>query len=235
VPMTASLGPKKLPSIYDLLEVDVYHFSQLAMDMTLRRQTDTQELLARELAPRDRMGAGEIPSQICHLTTPGNFGFGRWIGDGPEQVRTQYLGASPNAPTVASDGGSAATWVHADPKEPAVLMSTGKRHSEYKILNRMAELLAPDARGTFFLFTERLPCEKCEGVIRQFLERYENVRLSIAYLVEGPRDAEMNRVEQIQKLLSQGNSGHRLHRLNASELAAGPLRGLWPDLSAAKD
>lgn len=228
VPMTAMLGPRKLPSIYDFLEADFYHFAQLAVVMALREETNTLELLARELEQRDRMGAGEVPSFIHSLKTPGNFGFGRWVGDGPAQLRTQYLGASPRAPGVVSRAGDALDWLHAIPAEPAKFKSTGKRHSEYKILNRFAELLDKDAMGTFFLFTERLPCEKCERVIAQFLDRYRKVRLSIAYLVEGAYDAENDRVKQLQALLAGSTNGHRLYRLNATQLAAGPLRGKWP-------
>ncbi|HHE3577036.1 deaminase domain-containing protein [Pasteurella multocida] len=53
--------------------------------------------------------------------------------------------------------------------------------SEYKILSNLAEQLGdnPLAKGNVTIFTERRACVSCLGVIKQFEQRYPNVKLNI--------------------------------------------------------
>ncbi|VVD59327.1 hypothetical protein PAN31108_00023 [Pandoraea anhela] len=211
--LSAQVGQRKIPSIFDSLQTDRFHIGQLTTWKRGRALTKTLKSLSAELALRDAMGSGEVPSDIDRLETPGNFAFGLWIGDGAPRKR-RYFGASPRALKLISN------WATAPKDErEAQFKSKGTRHSEYVILNKVARIHKKTASGTFFLFTERLPCDECEKVIQQFLEHFTNVRLSVAYLTEGPRDAKDGRVKQIQARLRRHGKGHRLYRLNASQLA----------------
>jgi filamentous hemagglutinin len=54
--------------------------------------------------------------------------------------------------------------------------------SEYKVLPTVSERLSQDnseARGRAYLYTERKPCESCDGVIQQFKEKYPNIDLDV--------------------------------------------------------
>lgn len=54
--------------------------------------------------------------------------------------------------------------------------------TEFKILEAITAALAEtDAAGTILLYTDLPPCVSCRGVMRQFLERYPNMRLEVLY------------------------------------------------------
>ena len=51
--------------------------------------------------------------------------------------------------------------------------------TEVKILEDVARGLSPESKGTISLFTERAPCLSCQGVIKQFQERFPNIKINI--------------------------------------------------------
>jgi hypothetical protein len=53
--------------------------------------------------------------------------------------------------------------------------------SEVKILEDVANGLPSDARGTISLYTERAPCNSCQGVIQQFQERFPGIKVIITH------------------------------------------------------
>ena len=54
--------------------------------------------------------------------------------------------------------------------------------TEFKILEAItAWVVETEAAGNILLFTDLPPCASCRGVIRQFLDRYPNMRLEVLY------------------------------------------------------
>lgn len=54
--------------------------------------------------------------------------------------------------------------------------------TEFKILEAITAALGEsDEAGTILLYTDLPPCVSCRGVMRQFLERYPNLRLEVLY------------------------------------------------------
>jgi hypothetical protein len=53
--------------------------------------------------------------------------------------------------------------------------------TEVKLLEDVAKGLPSDARGTISLYTERPPCNSCEGVIQQFQERFPRINLIVTH------------------------------------------------------
>jgi hypothetical protein len=53
--------------------------------------------------------------------------------------------------------------------------------SEVKLLEDVAKDLPSDARGTISLYTERAPCNSCEGVIQQFRDRFPGINLIVTH------------------------------------------------------
>ena len=54
--------------------------------------------------------------------------------------------------------------------------------TEFKILEAItAGLPETDVEGEILLYTDLPPCASCRGVMRQFLERYPNIRLEVLY------------------------------------------------------
>ncbi len=54
-------------------------------------------------------------------------------------------------------------------------------HSEFKILNQIAQRLDRSATGTVKLFSERYPCDSCEPAIDEFRRLFQNITLEIEY------------------------------------------------------
>jgi hypothetical protein len=54
--------------------------------------------------------------------------------------------------------------------------------TEFKILEAITAWLGEtDAAGDILLFTDLPPCASCRGVMRQFLDRYPNMKLEVLY------------------------------------------------------
>ncbi|MFM6579439.1 MAG: deaminase domain-containing protein, partial [Dolichospermum sp.] len=60
--------------------------------------------------------------------------------------------------------------------------------AEYKVLSAIAETLEfiynndnKSVRGKLYLYTERKPCESCQGVINQFEQRFPEVTINISW------------------------------------------------------
>jgi hypothetical protein len=53
--------------------------------------------------------------------------------------------------------------------------------SEVKILEDVAKGLPSDARGAISLYTERAPCNSCQGVIEQFQEHFPWIKVTITH------------------------------------------------------
>ena len=54
--------------------------------------------------------------------------------------------------------------------------------TEFKILEAItAWVVETEAAGDILLFTDLPPCASCRGVIRQFLDRYPNMKLEVLY------------------------------------------------------
>jgi|694.fasta_scaffold133962_4 hypothetical protein len=55
--------------------------------------------------------------------------------------------------------------------------------SEYKVLSEIADTLEKFydiyVEGIIYLYTERQPCQSCEGVISQFKEKFPNINLGL--------------------------------------------------------
>ncbi|HBE16896.1 MAG TPA: hypothetical protein DEG17_10725 [Cyanobacteria bacterium UBA11149] len=54
--------------------------------------------------------------------------------------------------------------------------------AEYKVLSAIADTLEMfynrEVVGQLYLYTERKPCESCDGVIDQFKEKFPNIKIS---------------------------------------------------------
>ncbi|MEV4154931.1 deaminase domain-containing protein [Nocardia salmonicida] len=53
--------------------------------------------------------------------------------------------------------------------------------SEFKILDSLAQQLEPGATGTINLYTEREPCDACQNVVEQFMNKYPGVQVKVTY------------------------------------------------------
>ncbi|MFT9821037.1 deaminase domain-containing protein [Lysinibacillus sp. NPDC056185] len=55
--------------------------------------------------------------------------------------------------------------------------------TEYKILNDLAERLGTnyEAKGTIKLFTEKVVCDSCDQIIKQFDEKYPNINIEVIH------------------------------------------------------
>ena len=55
--------------------------------------------------------------------------------------------------------------------------------AEYKALSAIADTLDMSydslVEGVLYLYTERKPCESCQGVVKQFKEKYPNIEIKI--------------------------------------------------------
>ncbi|MBD1907144.1 hypothetical protein H6F66_07725 [Trichocoleus sp. FACHB-6] len=55
--------------------------------------------------------------------------------------------------------------------------------AEYKVLSAIADILEMfydlQVRGDLYLYTERNPCTSCNDVLRQFKEKFPNIRLEV--------------------------------------------------------
>ena len=55
--------------------------------------------------------------------------------------------------------------------------------AEYKALSAIADTLDMSydflLEGVLYLYTERQPCESCQGVVKQFKEKYPNIKIKI--------------------------------------------------------
>jgi hypothetical protein len=65
--------------------------------------------------------------------------------------------------------------------------------TEYKILEQIASRYWSDdptqrvlVSGDVYLFTERMPCRSCEGVIEQFKEAFPNIRIHVEWYSDTP-------------------------------------------------
>ncbi|WP_428995046.1 deaminase domain-containing protein [Kribbella qitaiheensis] len=51
--------------------------------------------------------------------------------------------------------------------------------TEWKLLERIAQIAEPQSRGTVALYSERVICESCPGVISDFRSRYPGIQLNV--------------------------------------------------------
>lgn len=83
----------------------------------------------------------------------------------------------PNKPKSKSEGGQFEPTI--DPYS-GYLMDTD---SEYKVLSEIADTLEMlydiHVEGIIYLYTERQPCQSCQGVISQFKEKFPNINLPL--------------------------------------------------------
>jgi hypothetical protein len=83
----------------------------------------------------------------------------------------------PQKPKPKSEGGQFEPTI--DPYS-GYLMDTD---SEYKVLSEIADTLEMlydlHVEGTIYLYTERQPCQSCQGVISQFKEKFPNISLPL--------------------------------------------------------
>jgi hypothetical protein len=75
--------------------------------------------------------------------------------------------------------------------EPSIDFATNRlmdTDAEYKLLSRLAELLSQtEARGTVYLYTELQPCQSCDALIGQFMDRFPLVTVIIGFDIAFPR------------------------------------------------
>ncbi|NES98984.1 MAG: hypothetical protein F6K62_18435 [Sphaerospermopsis sp. SIO1G2] len=83
----------------------------------------------------------------------------------------------PQRPKPKSEGGQF---------EPTIDPYTGylmDTDSEYKVLSEIADTLEKFynvyVKGNIYLYTERQPCQSCEGVIKQFQDKFTNLNLEV--------------------------------------------------------
>ena len=62
--------------------------------------------------------------------------------------------------------------------------------AEYKLLSAIADTLENcynrDIQGQLYLYTERQPCESCQGVIEQFRQKFPNIEMTIDWIYPYP-------------------------------------------------
>jgi The BURPS668_1122 family of deaminases len=55
--------------------------------------------------------------------------------------------------------------------------------AEYKVLSAIADALQMhydlQVEGELYLYTERQPCESCNNVLRQFEEKFPNIKITV--------------------------------------------------------
>lgn len=74
------------------------------------------------------------------------------------------------------------------------------RDSEYKILERVAEKLKPDAVGEIRLFSEQKPCDpSCQYVIKKFQEKFPGIKIKTTWAFETKDEREWAVFEEIEK------------------------------------
>lgn len=79
-----------------------------------------------------------------------------------------------------------------------------KSDTEYILLNRFAADHPVDVEGELFLLTELAPCRSCTKVIQDFLEKFKNIELTVAYQTEEREDRRAE-LETLAGELQRGN------------------------------
>lgn len=73
---------------------------------------------------------------------------------------------------------------HAKKKIIPIFSGTARRDSEYLLLNYLANNISLKEKGTLYLFTERIPCGSCTSVIKEFLNRFDGIKLILYYMYD---------------------------------------------------
>jgi hypothetical protein len=141
------------------MEVECNLIERLRSDASLIR-----EQYINKPFPRGNVAVIEV-----HLSDGTSFGIGA-------TSRAKSPAAKPKA---RSEGGQLYPIV--DPYSGR-LMDTD---AEYKALAAIADTLEisydPDVEGKLYLYTERHPCESCNGVIEQFKGKFPNIEISAVF------------------------------------------------------
>ncbi|MBI1187738.1 MAG: hypothetical protein GC206_10505 [Alphaproteobacteria bacterium] len=107
--------------------------------------------------------------------------------------------------------------------------------SEVKILEKLAKQTHPGTKGTVKLFSERVVCESCSSVVRQFRNARPNIKVEVLY---GPRNlpGSVGWRQTSAAIQSTTHSRHPGTQLNCPPTAGSPfpLVGLFPSGKIAK-
>ncbi len=80
------------------------------------------------------------------------------------------------------------------------------RDSEYKILERVAEKLKPDAVGEIRLFSEQKPCDpSCQYVIKKFQEKFLGIKIKTTWAFETKDEREWAVFEEIERYAARNS------------------------------
>ena len=82
--------------------------------------------------------------------------------------------------------------------EPSIIVFNDKGDSramdtdaEYKVLSEIARILEVyypnNLNGKLYLYTEFKPCESCEGILKQFQEKFLNISIKVFWALPYPR------------------------------------------------
>jgi len=100
-----------------------------------------------------------------------------------------------------------------------------KNDSEYLLLNKLGNLFAAyqiaKPSGEVFLFTDRIPCYSCRHVIELFLQKYDQIKLTVAY---GLETASHHRNDELAMLNILGTA-NRLMRFDSGSKSGGVANG----------
>lgn len=99
-----------------------------------------------------------------------------------------------------------------------------KNDSEYLLINALASTISKDTHGTLYLMTERIPCGSCSGVIKEFLDVYENVNLVLFYMFD-----HVNKVQELSHLDFYQNVCPHIPTVNYISLNNGTLEVVQVD------
>ena len=80
--------------------------------------------------------------------------------------------------------------------EPSIDSRTGRlmdTDAEYKVLSTIAETLKMsydlEVEGNLYLYSELQPCESCESVLRQFKEKFPNIKVNLFWDYPYPQES----------------------------------------------
>jgi The BURPS668_1122 family of deaminases len=154
---------------------------EIAKISDIKERARQSELLEQELI-RESMRQNASQFRATHLGKPfpkGNVALTEiYLSDGTSfgtGSTSRVSGLAPK-PLPKSQGGQFEPTIDSHTKR---VMDTD---SEYKVLSETSEQLGQPnskANGKAYLYTERKPCESCDGIIQQFKEKHPNIDLDV--------------------------------------------------------
>ncbi|MGK7883821.1 MAG: deaminase domain-containing protein [Crocosphaera sp.] len=134
---------------------------------SIKENSEKDAKLLRDIYLKKPFPKGNISIIELHLKTGAIFGIGA----------TSRAKSPVSIPQPKSEGGQFEPIIDSYSNR---LMDTD---AEYKALSAIADTLDMSydflLEGVLYLYTERQPCDSCQGVVKQFKEKYPNIEIKI--------------------------------------------------------